>query len=353
MYKISAIIPIYNAEDYLEDAINSIVNQTFGFKNIELILVDDCSNDNSSDIIKRYADKYGNVVALCTDKNSGLPGKPRNIGIDHSTAPYLIFLDADDEYLPQAFELLYDAIEQEGSDFVMGAHFWNLNGERLRVNILHYCDDTSDVININPLLSQKNFDRVSHNHVAPWGKIFRKSVLEKNDIRFPEDTLAEDTYFYFKTLINSKRVTLLPNNEMYLYNIVENSKSVIHEHNLDKFNYFLNGLIKVKGVLDEVPFSKEIPITSNIGSLLLMFSNLSRKDKKDASLNIYNFEKSLDEKVIFQKKEIEILNNAIMNKQFKRAILISEIYSLLYNNEAIKNVYRKFNAKNKKRYSKE
>ena len=51
MYKISAIIPIYNAEDYLEDAINSIVNQTFGFKNIELILVDDCSNDNSSDMV--------------------------------------------------------------------------------------------------------------------------------------------------------------------------------------------------------------------------------------------------------------------------------------------------------------
>ena len=353
MYKISTIIPIYNAEDYLEVAINSIINQTFGFENIELILVDDNSSDNSGIIIKKYADKYDNVIALKLDKNSGLPGKPRNRGIDYSTSPYLIFIDADDEYLPQAFELLYDAIEKEGSDFVMGAHFWNLNGERLRVNILHYCDDTSDVININPLLNQKNFDRVSHNHVAPWGKIFRKSILEKNNIRFPEDTLAEDTYFYFKVLINSKKVTLLPNNEMYVYNIVENSKSIIHEHNLDKFNYFLNGLIKVKAVLDDVPFSKEIPITSNIGSLLLMFSNLKWKDKNDAALRIYDFESSLDEKVVFQKKEIEILNNAIMNRQFKRAIIISELYSLLYNNETIKNIYRKFNAKNKKRYSKE
>lgn len=68
----------------------------------------------------------------------------------------------------------------------------------MKIDILHYCDDTSDIININPLKDQLNFNRTSHNHVAPWGKIFNKKLINDNDIRFPEDTLAEDTYFYFK-----------------------------------------------------------------------------------------------------------------------------------------------------------
>lgn len=340
-YKVSVIIPVYNAENYLKTAIDSVINQSIGFENIELIIVNDNSNDNSQQIIKEFSNKYDNIIDIHLDKNSGLPGKPRNIGIDTATTDYIIFLDADDEYLPDAFELLYNTIISEESDFVMGSHFHNNGNRQMKIDILHYCDDSSDIININPLKDQLNFNRTSHNHVAPWGKIFNKKLINDNNIRFPEDTLAEDTYFYFKTLVNSTKVTLLPNNEIYMYNIYETSKSTIHNHNLKAFNNYLNGFSRVIDVLKVVPYSKRILLQSNIGNLLLIFTNLDKKDKKENAKKLYAFEKSLDEQVVFDKKELEILNKTILNKRFSIAIMISEVYKKLYNTNFIKQIYRK------------
>lgn len=340
-FKISVIMPVYNAEKYLKTAINSVINQTIGFENVELIIVNDNSTDNSKNIIKEYADKFENIIAIHLNKNSGLPGKPRNIGINQSSANYIMFLDADDEYLPNAFELLYNSITSENSDFVMGSHFHNNGNRKMKINILHYCDDNSDIININPLKNQHTFNMTSHNHVAPWGKIFNKKLINDNNIRFPEDTLAEDTYFYFKTLTNSEKVTLLPNNELYIYNIYESSKSTIHKHDLKAFYNYLNGFSKVMGVLKDISFSKHILLNSNIGNLLLIFTNLDKKYKKDNIVKLYEFEMSLDEKVTFEKKELQVLNQLILKKQFKLAILLSEVYKKLYNTNFIKQIYRK------------
>lgn len=134
MYKISVIIPIYNAENELETAINSIINQNFGFENIELILVDDKSTDNSKEIIQKYENKYKNIIGVYLDNNSGLPGKPRSIGIEYATSDYLMFLDADDEYTKDAFEILYHIIEKEKSDFVIANYYFNFDGEIVKSN---------------------------------------------------------------------------------------------------------------------------------------------------------------------------------------------------------------------------
>ena len=340
-YKVSVIIPVYNAEKYLKTAIESVINQSLGFENIELIIVNDNSSDGSKGIIDDYADRYENIIAIHLDKNSGLPGRPRNIGIDNATSDYIIFLDADDEYLPDAFELLYNTIIAEKSDFVMGSHFHNNGQRQMKINIKHYCDDDSDVININPLKNQLNFNRTSHNHVAPWGKIFNRKLIEDNHIRFPEDTLAEDTYFYFKTLVNSKKVTLLPKSELYMYNIYESTKSTIHNHNMKAFNNYLNGFSKVMDVLNEVPYSKNIPLTTNIGNLLLIFTNLDKKDKPETTKRLHAFEMGLDETPVFDKKELKILNRAILNNNVRSAVMISEIYKKLYNTNSIKQFYRK------------
>ena len=104
MYKVSVIIPVYNAEDTLKNAVDSVVNQTIGFENIELILVDDNSSDGSKEIISDYANEYDNVKPIFLSKNSGSPSMPRNVGIDNATAPYLMFLDNDDGYLDMSVE---------------------------------------------------------------------------------------------------------------------------------------------------------------------------------------------------------------------------------------------------------
>lgn len=342
-YKVSVIIPVYNAEKHLKTAIESVINQTIGFENVELIIVNDNSSDGSKEIIDDYVTKYDNIVPIHLPTNSGGPGKPRNIGIENATSPYLIFLDNDDEYLPHAFELYYNTITKEKSDFVMGAHFWNMDGENLKVNILHECDDKSDVININPLLNEENFSRISYYHVSPWGKIFNKKTIIDNNIRFLEDSLAEEAYFYYNTLIHSKKVTLLPNDELYIYYIYEDtdSKSTIHSHNLKTFNKFLKGAYKVTSLFDQIPYSKKNIIRSLLNNLLTIFTNLSLEDKKENIEKLYEFEKSFNENPVLI-RELTILNNQIMKKHYTSAIFLSEFYSLFYNSILIRKLYRKF-----------
>ena len=106
MYKVSVIVPVYNSADKLQRAFDSVYNQSLGFENIELILIDDASTDNSRDIIDNYVSKYDNVKSIYLDENSGYAGRPRNIGVHNANAPYLMFLDADDFYFENACELL-------------------------------------------------------------------------------------------------------------------------------------------------------------------------------------------------------------------------------------------------------
>lgn len=340
-FKISVIMPVYNAENDLDAAINSIINQSLGFENIELIIVDDDSKDNSKSIINSYAEKYDNIIPVFLDENSGLPGKPRSLGIKYANADYISFLDSDDEYLLTGLETLYDIISREDSDFVIGSHFINLDGDKVKVKFLQ---SDKDLINLNPMESQEIFDSLSLNYfVAPWGKMFKKELILDNDITFPEDSLCEDTYFYFKALINSNKISVLPNTPVYMYNTFEHKKTAIHGHDVKKFNRFLRGMYKVNNLLEPIALSQHVTIGENIGSLLLIFSNLDKKNKIDAVKEVYKFEMSLNCKIDIHRKEIAILNNKVLNKQFKQAIFISKLYTSLYNNQTIKNLYRKFN----------
>lgn len=343
MYKISVIIPVYNADKDLTNAIDSVINQSIGFDNIELIIVDDASSDNSVKIIKDYQMNYENIKLIELTNNSGLPGKPRSKGIDYVTSDYIIFLDADDTYEKNAFEILFNTIEKEKSDFVISSHYMNFDGDMVKANLI---STQKDIISFYPLENQEIFDKLSYNQlVAPWGKIFRKEFIINNNIHFPEDSLCEDAYFYFKALIHSKKVTILPKNYLYIYNTFENKKTAIHIHDDAKFNNFLKGMIYIIDLLKDIDLSINVFLAENIASLLLIFSNLDKKYKNEAIIKIYDFEKDLD--IQIPRKEINILNSFILKKHFNIAIIISNFYSFLYNNKTIKNVYRKFNNKKK------
>lgn len=344
-YKVSVIIPIYNAEDSIEKLIKSIINQSIGFENIELIIVNDKSSDNTENIVKRYSDEYKNIKLISLEENSGAPGKPRNIGIENATADYIIFSDADDTYLENAFERYYEVITSEGSDFVMGSHYWDLGGDELiKINILHDEEDINnpdnDIVNIDPWESQRSFNKLAYNHVSPWGKIFKKETVLRNNVHFLDKYACEDTFFYFNMLKYSKKVTLLPNDQLYIYVTAEDSSSFIHSHDIKKFYLFLNGFSNVYETIKDFPVDISIPLKDNIGYLLLFFSNVEKKDKKEAALKLYEFEKSIGKDITLPRKELDILNKLILKKHFSLAIKLSDLYSYLYANNTIKKLYR-------------
>ena len=144
-------------------------------------------------------------------------------------------------------------------------------------------------------------------------------------------------------MINSNKISVLPNTQVYMYNTFEHKKTAIHGHDIKKFNRFLKGMYNVNDLLEPVKLSQHVTIGENIGSLLLIFSNLDKSHKMYAVKEIYKFEKHLNCKIDIHRREIAVLNNKVLNKQFKQAIFISKLYTSLYNNQTIKNLYRKFN----------
>ena len=106
-YKFSVIIPIYNVEDYIEQTMLSVVNQTIGFKeNIQLILINDGSSDNSENICKKYRDMFPDNVVYVEQKNSGV-SSARNKGMEYIEGELVTFLDSDDKWDLRAFKEVY------------------------------------------------------------------------------------------------------------------------------------------------------------------------------------------------------------------------------------------------------
>ena len=117
-YKISVIIPTYNAEDYLLEAVESVKNQTISFDKIELVLVDDNSNDSTKSILRQLSEENENIKSIFLEGNSGTASKPRNEGIKNASSPYIMFLDNDDVLYSKMCEVMYDAIDSNGVDVV-------------------------------------------------------------------------------------------------------------------------------------------------------------------------------------------------------------------------------------------
>ena len=331
-YLLSVIIPTFNGGEKLRTSIGSIINQSIGFNNIELIIVDDCSNDGiTKEILLEYQSKYpNNIKPIFMNKNSGFAGKPRNIGIKKSNSSYIVFSDDDDAYIKNAFEILYNAIVEYDSDIVIGNHYNNVKGENLLYSMKNL---KGKIINMDPLANQSNFNTLSIINIgAPWGKIYKKEFILKNNIKFIENINLDDVNFYLTLLKYSPKVTVLPNEIVYIYYI--RNDSMVHTYNIELFNSQIKGVYCTIKIFKGFKLKIDLILSYIIGQLLLVFSNLDNNIKKEAALKLYNLEKILE-------KEVILLNNAIMQRKFKKAIFISKIYKKLYNNTFIQKSYKK------------
>lgn len=116
---ISVILPVYNAGNYIEECLDSLLNQTIGEENLEVILIDDTSTDNSVNKIKSYKNKFTHLVLYQYQRNNGSPGKPRNKGASLATGEFIHFMDPDDVLYENTYEILLNHIKDQ-DDFVMG-----------------------------------------------------------------------------------------------------------------------------------------------------------------------------------------------------------------------------------------
>ncbi len=327
MYKVSVIIPVYNAENTLQMAVNSVISQTIGFDNIELILIDDNSNDNSKEIIREYADKFPNIKPIYLKNNSGSPSVPRNTGIENASAPYLMFLDNDDEYSTDYCEVLYNSITKNDADIVNCNHLSKLNnqvyipGNIEKINFKeHVCDD-----------SEKMFLKL-----ACWGNIFSTSFIRQNNIRFPS-TLYEDGVFFLHCLLKTRKpVIKLPEYPGYIY-LIENDDSITHKASLNTLARFLEGY-KICGELLRKNSRQDVEQRLFNSFINMAIFILIKLDNLNEGMRLlYEFESNLDFTITLASKPLNMVNSKIMNKQFSQAKLILKLMGLFYNNRRIKN----------------
>lgn len=250
-YKISVIIPTYNAENYLKDCIDSLINQTLGFDNIEVILVDDQSTDSTQDILNDFSAKYENVVTIFNKDNSGSPSKPRNIGIQNATSDYIMFMDNDDYYYPEMCEVMYRNIVNENADIVTCRFIFNKNNEE-SIKEKTFLDDYDKIIKINSVYEMPQLMTTSHPGFI-WNKIFKKNLLIKHDIHFPENALYEDIYFMIQAYLNANGILLLNDFWGYCYIVRTKGENKSTSENFNEKNLLkqFKGLKLIFNKLDE------------------------------------------------------------------------------------------------------
>ena len=200
MPKVSVIIPVYNVEKYLRECLDSVINQTL--KDIEIICIDDGSTDNSLSILEKYAKKDKRVKIIALNHNIK-QGGARNRGLDIAVGKYIMFVDSDDYLALNTIESFYNAINKTGVDIVISSiHNFNMckNTENMFCEMQKYINSTNKEEGIYYI--DRNFTEF---RVGPVAKLFKKSIIDKYKIRFPENIIQEDEAFHwcYFSVINS------------------------------------------------------------------------------------------------------------------------------------------------------
>ncbi|WP_374286007.1 glycosyltransferase [Lactococcus sp.] len=194
---ISVVVPVYKVEKYIEECIKSIINQTY--TNIEVIIVDDGSPDNSIEVIKDLLeDKRLRVIS---QKNQGLSAA-RNTGIRAASGEFLSFIDSDDKVKPEFLESLYKKATETKADVVRGA-FRDFEGKIPEGWVSDFNIEPSTGIEALKSFLDKNVSFVV------WSSLYRTTFLKENKLKFMEGILLEDGDFTTRTYINATTVATI------------------------------------------------------------------------------------------------------------------------------------------------
>lgn len=187
MKKVSVIMPVYNAIEYLNRSIESIINQTYS--NLEIILVNDYSTDDSKKICEEYAQKDNRIVVLDTI-GKGVSAT-RNTGISRAEGKYLCFLDSDDEYEENFVESMIQNIEDTNTQLVI-CGYKKVNDSQIE-EVKDSIPSTKIVDYLNAYSNQYGFEHLAN---YPWNKLYITEIVKKNNVSFDEKiSVSEDAVF--------------------------------------------------------------------------------------------------------------------------------------------------------------
>lgn len=233
--KISVIMPSLNVEDYMEECLTSVLNQTF--KDIEVICVDAGSTDKTLDIIKKYQEKDERIKILSSDKKSY--GYQVNMGISESKGKYISIVETDDYIDSQMLETLYSYSQDDTIDIIK-SNFYYLNDYDEDVEIVK--DISKRDVPTEKIITLKEEPLFVEGHPSIWAGIYSKEFLQKNNIKFLEVPKGGwvDNPFFYETALKAEKIIYI-DDAFYYYRITNPNSST---------NDFGDNTLPMKRILD-------------------------------------------------------------------------------------------------------
>lgn len=302
MPKVSVIVPVYNVEKYIDKCLNSLVNQTLD--DIEIIVVNDGSKDESEKIIKKYKKEYNNIIYV-TKENGGL-SSARNFGMIYATGEYVAFLDSDDYVDYELYEKMYKKAKEKNYDYVECDFYWE------------YEDHKKADVGYRFKNKKEMFAKA---RVVAWNKLIKRDIIINHKLEFPVGLYYEDVEFFYKLIIHINTFAFVKQPLIYY---VQRESSIVNKQDKRTKQIFkvLDNVIKYykeKGLYEE--YKEEIEYTY---SRLLLCSSLKRilkiKDKITKELLVKETWQKLNNKFPNWKKNKILKSNNSINGIYMKSM---------------------------------
>lgn len=247
---VSVIIPVHNVQAYIRQCLDSVLNQTL--KNIEVIVVDDGSKDDSPKILKEYAERDPRIIYIRNSSASGNSGTPRNQALGRATGEYVAFVDSDDWIDPEMLATMHNEAILSGSDIVSSSGFYRetSDGETEQVNVAHNLYD--------PEFDTRDTLFLGHHFTIAWYRIYRLDFINREKIQFGETTTSADVPFTIKSLLLTNKVTGVDG--IYYHYRFDRPESTIHRRKgrgafelFRSYSALLNNLTTIEATATYVP----------------------------------------------------------------------------------------------------
>ncbi len=331
--KISVVVPVYNVEKYLDKCLDSLVNQTY--KNLEIIIVNDCTKDNSEKIINEYKSKYKNIVYIKNEKNSGLSFS-RNAGMKKATGDYIGFIDSDDYVGYDYYESLYKTITENKADIAI-----------CDINIVQ---EETGTINRSKCGSYKNTKESFVNNglsASAANKLFKRGTILYD---FEVGKINEDIAVTIPSIIKAKKVVYDSN---AVYNYIQRDGSIQNSKlSMKRFDIINAVNLTLDRIKDEEDYEdyKDMIVYNQIFLFLLyalatqrgifvrrkLFKEFSKRPK---NFN-FNNNKYIDEHLKNQSSKVRLYNKVLYKLINKKLFLLASLTVTFYS--VLKKLLTKF-----------
>ncbi len=282
MKKVSIIIPVYNVEKYIAKCLDSLVKQTLS--DIEIIVVNDGSPDNSQKIIDKYVKKYPNIVKSYIKENGG-QGSARNYGLEKATGEYIGYVDSDDYVSIDMYEKLYQKAKSKDLDIAICG------------NYVVFENSNREIIELNNYVIEDKHDNAYFGKLAVWNKIYKKSLVQK--LTFRSKKWYEDLDFTVKALSLAKKVDYV---DEPLYYYLYREGSTMNNSNIERNLEIIDAFDEIKNekknhniieylAIDNIYISAIVRVINAKANKKIKIETIN-KMKNYVSKNFENFEKN-------------------------------------------------------------